>query len=128
MNVAPSSPKTNWPDLSAPQCAMSPQAASSRCSTTGAGGRGSFHYGLAKATCRRPPFISEAAKASLDRGETFYTWQNGVPELREAIAHLHDAGLWRGPGRRRFLAANFFVTIGGMHAHRDRDPAHRRPG
>ena len=33
-----------------------------------------------------PPFISEAAKASLDRGETFYTWQNGVPELREAIA------------------------------------------
>ncbi len=33
-----------------------------------------------------PPFISEAAKTSLDRGETFYTWQNGVPELRDAIA------------------------------------------
>ena len=33
-----------------------------------------------------PPFISEAAKASLDRGETFYTAQRGVPELRAAIA------------------------------------------
>ena len=33
-----------------------------------------------------PSFIVEAAKASLDRGETFYTYQAGVPELRAAIA------------------------------------------
>ena len=33
-----------------------------------------------------PSFISEAAKTSLDRGETFYTAQGGIPDLREAIA------------------------------------------
>ena len=51
-----------------------------------------------------PPFISEAAKASLDRGETFYTWQNGVPELREAIAAYMTQVYGAAPGRRRFLA------------------------
>lgn len=33
-----------------------------------------------------PDFISRAAKDALDRGETFYTWQRGIPPLREAIA------------------------------------------
>ena len=63
-----------------------------------------------------PPFISEAAKASLDRGETFYTWQNGVPELREAIAAYMTRVYGAAPGGRPFSPQNFFVTIGGMHA------------
>jgi hypothetical protein len=33
-----------------------------------------------------PVFIAEAATASLAKGETFYTWQRGLPELREALA------------------------------------------
>ncbi|MBS9475533.1 pyridoxal phosphate-dependent aminotransferase [Ancylobacter radicis] len=33
-----------------------------------------------------PSFISEAATRSLAAGETFYTWQRGIPELRAAIA------------------------------------------
>ena len=33
-----------------------------------------------------PAIVGEAAKASLDRGETFYTYQAGIPPLREAIA------------------------------------------
>jgi len=33
-----------------------------------------------------PGFINRAAKAALDAGQTFYTWQRGIPELREAIA------------------------------------------
>src|SRR5271168_4158848 len=63
-----------------------------------------------------PPFISEAAKASLDRGETFYTWQNGVPELRAAIAAYMTQVYGGAPGGGPFSPANFFVTIGGMHA------------
>ena len=63
-----------------------------------------------------PPFISEAAKASLDRGETFYTWQNGVPELREAIAAYMTQVYGAAPGGGAFSPQNFFVTIGGMHA------------
>src|SRR5262244_2957556 len=37
-----------------------------------------------------PPFISEAATRSLAAGETFYTWQRGIPELREALARYHS--------------------------------------
>ena len=33
-----------------------------------------------------PSFIADAARRSLDAGETFYTWQRGLPELRQALA------------------------------------------
>ena len=58
-----------------------------------------------------PAFIGEAAKASIDRGETFYTYQAGVPPLREAISRYMSAHYGAGLGPERF-----FVTIGGMHA------------
>ncbi|MBV8662678.1 MAG: pyridoxal phosphate-dependent aminotransferase, partial [Hyphomicrobiales bacterium] len=61
-----------------------------------------------------PSFIADAAKASLDRGETFYTYQRGIPELREAIAR-YMTRVYAGPGRE-FSPERFFVTIGGMHA------------
>ncbi len=37
-----------------------------------------------------PCFICEAATRSLAAGETFYTWQHGIPELREALARYHE--------------------------------------
>jgi len=58
-----------------------------------------------------PSFITDAATRSLAAGETFYTWQKGIPELRESISRymsrVYDQNL--GPER-------FHVTIGGMHA------------
>ena len=33
-----------------------------------------------------PAFISDAAAAGLRDGETFYTWQRGLPELRQSLA------------------------------------------
>ena len=33
-----------------------------------------------------PDFINAAATRALEAGQTFYTWQRGIPELREAIA------------------------------------------
>jgi len=63
-----------------------------------------------------PPFISEAAKTSLDRGETFYTAQAGIPDLREAIAFYMTRVYGAAPGGLAFSPENFFVTIGGMHA------------
>ena len=60
-----------------------------------------------------PTFISEAAIRSLEAGETFYTYQRGIPELRAAIASYMAATY----GRREFFSPErFFVTIGGMHA------------
>ncbi|MBX3583503.1 MAG: pyridoxal phosphate-dependent aminotransferase [Rhizobiaceae bacterium] len=58
-----------------------------------------------------PDFINEAVKQGLDAGETFYTWQGGIPELRDALARYHRRhfGL-------EFSPDEFIVTIGGMQA------------
>jgi aspartate/methionine/tyrosine aminotransferase len=58
-----------------------------------------------------PPFITEAATRSLAAGETFYTWQRGIPELRAALARYHA----RVYGRE-FSPEEFFVTGSGMQA------------
>src|SRR5918994_7577794 len=58
-----------------------------------------------------PSFICDAAARSLAAGETFYTYQRGIPELRQALSSYHE----------RFYGApvdpeRFFVTSGGMPA------------
>jgi len=58
-----------------------------------------------------PAFVSEAATRSLAAGETFYTYQRGIPELREAIARRQGAVLGREIDPDRI-----FVTSGGMPA------------
>ena len=58
-----------------------------------------------------PAFISEAAAKSLRDGETFYTWQLGIPDLRAALARYHARTFGR-----PFDASRFYVTVGGMHA------------
>ncbi|MFS8036076.1 pyridoxal phosphate-dependent aminotransferase [Xanthobacter sp. AM11] len=58
-----------------------------------------------------PAFICEAAAAALHAGETFYTWQRGLPELRAAIARYMARlyGVPEDPSR-------YFVTGSGMQA------------
>ena len=58
-----------------------------------------------------PAFIVEAATRALAAGETFYTWQRGIPPLREALARYHTQLYGR-----EFSAEEFFVTGSGMHA------------
>ncbi|MBZ9935928.1 pyridoxal phosphate-dependent aminotransferase [Mesorhizobium sp. BR1-1-16] len=58
-----------------------------------------------------PDFIVDAARVGLDDGETFYTHQRGIPELRAAIARYHER-LYERP----FDPERFFVTSGGMPA------------
>lgn len=58
-----------------------------------------------------PEFICRAAKASMDRGETFYTYQRGIPQLREAIAAYHIDLFGKA-----FSPERFFVTGSGMQA------------
>ncbi|GGE00756.1 aminotransferase [Aureimonas endophytica] len=58
-----------------------------------------------------PAFIRDAAAASLAEGETFYTWQRGIPELREALARYTET-LYGRPNR----FDRFFVTGSGMQA------------
>ena len=58
-----------------------------------------------------PEFIVRAANKSLADGETFYTWQRGIPELREALARYHSA-LYGRP----FNMDRFYVTGSGMQS------------
>lgn len=58
-----------------------------------------------------PPFIAEAAARALHDGETFYTHQRGIPELRQAIARYHGR-LYGGS----FDPERVLVTTGGMQA------------
>lgn len=58
-----------------------------------------------------PSFICEAAAKSLAAGETFYTYQRGIPELREALAGYH-ARIYG----RSFESERFFITASGMMA------------
>lgn len=58
-----------------------------------------------------PEFISRAASDALLRGETFYTWQRGIPQLRSALSRYYA---------RRFGAnlpdEHFYVVGSGMQA------------
>jgi aspartate/methionine/tyrosine aminotransferase len=58
-----------------------------------------------------PDFINAAAMRGLAAGETFYTWQAGIPELREALARYHKRHFGM-----EFSPDEFIVTIGGMQA------------
>ncbi|TCT05946.1 pyridoxal phosphate-dependent aminotransferase [Aquabacter spiritensis] len=58
-----------------------------------------------------PDFICAAAAQSLAAGETFYTWQRGLPDLRAALARYHARHYGLDPDPERF-----FVTGSGMQA------------
>ncbi len=58
-----------------------------------------------------PAFISRAANESLARGETFYTYQRGIPALRDGLARYHLRHFGRDWGMERY-----FVTGSGMQA------------
>jgi aspartate/methionine/tyrosine aminotransferase len=58
-----------------------------------------------------PAFICEAATRALAAGETFYTWQRGIPPLREALARYHTTLYGR-----TFAPEEFYVTGSGMQA------------
>jgi aspartate/methionine/tyrosine aminotransferase len=116
MNVASSPFADNWLDRIRP--AMRDVASSGivEVFNYGSGRQGLIPLWVGEGDLPTPPFISEAAKASLDRGETFYTAQRGVPALRAAIAAYMTRVYGAAPGGAEFSPENFFVTIGGMHA------------
>ncbi len=58
-----------------------------------------------------PEFIARPAAEALLAGETFYTWQRGIPELREALARYYTRHF-----DRDFQPQEFIVTGSGMQA------------
>jgi len=58
-----------------------------------------------------PAFISEAASRALVGGETFYTWQKGIPEVRQALSRYYGRHFGKS-----FAPEEFILTGSGMHA------------
>ncbi|WOS63276.1 pyridoxal phosphate-dependent aminotransferase [Sinorhizobium fredii] len=58
-----------------------------------------------------PDFITRAAAEALVAGETFYTWQRGIPPLREALARYYQRRF-----QKTLAPENFYVTGSGMQA------------
>ncbi|MBI4962660.1 MAG: pyridoxal phosphate-dependent aminotransferase [Desulfomonile tiedjei] len=68
-------------------------------------------FGAGEPDFPTPPHIREAAKRSLDRGETFYTPVPGTMDLRKAVVHrlAEDYGLGYKPGE-------IVVSCGAKHS------------
>jgi aspartate/methionine/tyrosine aminotransferase len=58
-----------------------------------------------------PSFIADAAMEALRAGHTFYTYQRGIPRLRNALADYLARTY-----RREIDPERIFVTVGGMQA------------
>ena len=116
MNAAPSPLDPDWLDQIRPSMRAVASSGIVEVFNYGRGRQGLIPLWVGEGDLPTPSFISEAAKASLDRGETFYTYQRGVPELRAAIAAYMTRVYGSAPGGGAFSPENFFVTIGGMHA------------
>ncbi|MEK1927092.1 MAG: pyridoxal phosphate-dependent aminotransferase [Rhizobium giardinii] len=58
-----------------------------------------------------PDFIAQATQESLKAGETFYTWQRGIPPLREALVRYYQRHF-----QKTLAPDNFYVTGSGMQA------------
>jgi aspartate/methionine/tyrosine aminotransferase len=112
-------PVTAAPILAAirPEAAAAPESGIVEVFNYGRGRQGLLPLWVGEGDLPTPAFIRDAAKASLDAGETFYTHQRGVPELRAAIA-AYMTRHYGAPfaGAQGFSPERFFVTAGGMHA------------
>jgi aspartate/methionine/tyrosine aminotransferase len=100
-----------------PEARLAPESGIVEVFNYGRGRQGLIPLWVGEGDLPTPDFIRAAAQASLGEGETFYTWQRGAPELRQAIAD-YMTGAYGSPFADGgvFAPERFFVTIGGMHA------------
>jgi aspartate/methionine/tyrosine aminotransferase len=94
-----------------PEAAGAPESGIVEVSNYGRGRPGLIPLWVGEGDLPTPAFICDAATRSLAAGETMYTWQRGIPELREAISRYTN----RVYGAAT-TAEQFFVTGGGMQA------------
>ncbi|HVW54892.1 MAG TPA: pyridoxal phosphate-dependent aminotransferase [Rhizobiaceae bacterium] len=90
---------------------LAPESGISALATHGRGKEGLIPLWVGEGDQPTPAFITDAAVKALHGGETFYTWQRGVPALREALARYHERH-FGGPYR----SEEFIVAGGGMQA------------
>ena len=101
------------PFLSAlrPEAQTLPESGIVRAMNYGLGREGLIPLWTGEGDVPTPDFIVETAHLSMQAGETFYTYQRGIPELRAGLAayHAQHFGI---PAN----ADRFYVTGSGMQA------------
>jgi aspartate/methionine/tyrosine aminotransferase len=108
--TAPGVPKSPLEHLR-PEAVAAPESGIVEVMKYGRGREGLIPLWAGEGDLATPPFIVEAATRSLAAGETFYTYQRGIPELRKALARYHAEVFGRG-----FSEEEFFVTGSGMQS------------
>lgn len=102
---------TNLTDSLREEVRATPQSGIVELANHGRGRPGLIPLWIGEGDMPTPSFIIDAAMAALAGGETFYTRQGGIPELRQALSRYY---------RRHFGKtideAEFIVTGSGMHA------------
>jgi aspartate/methionine/tyrosine aminotransferase len=93
------------------EASAAPESGIVEVANYGRGRQGLIPLWVGESDIPTPAFISDAATRALAAGETFYTWQRGIPELRQALAKYHTT-LYGRP----FEPEEFFVTGSGMQA------------
>ena len=126
MNELPLKPQTMaLADALRREASAAPESGIVEVANYGRGRAGLIPLWIGEGDLPTPSFICEAATRGLAAGETFYTWQRGIPELRAALARYHTT-LYGRP----FAPEEFYVTGSGMQAiqivHRDAGGCGRR--
>lgn len=110
-DVSLGSPTAALADALARAARSAPESGIVEVANYGRGREGLIPLFVGEGDTPTPSFICEAATRALAAGETFYTWQRGIPQLREALARYH-AMLYGRP----FAPEEFYVTGSGMQA------------
>src|SRR5436305_2115511 len=101
-------PTTALPDALRRAARAAPESGIVEVMNYGRGRDGLIPLWVGEGDLPTPAFITEAATRALAAGETYYTWQRGIPELREALARYNTALFGKPASPERF-----FVTEGG---------------
>ncbi len=94
-----------------PEARLAPESGIVAVAVHGWGKEGIIPLWAGEGDAPTPEFISRPAMEALAAGETFYTRQRGIPELRTAIADWYGRHFGQS-----FAPEEFIVTGGGMHA------------
>jgi len=109
--LALSPPTTALTDALSRAARSAPESGIVEVANYGRGREGLIPLWIGEGDLPTPSFICEAATRALAAGETFYTWQRGMPPLREALARYHTMLYGR-----TFAPEEFYVTGSGMQA------------
>ncbi len=94
-----------------PRSANAPESGIVEVFNYGRGREGLIPLWAGEGDSPTPDFISRAAADALIAGETFYTYQRGIPDLRQALANYYARHFGTS-----LSSENFIVTASGMHA------------